>query len=149
MLFVGCSSVETNNKAAGNNNSSNSGRNSQSPLPENEIEKRESANAIKVLQEAKIDVYQNTRFVVNSINDEGKAEGFRCVNMLEDDKNPFSKAGIQLNDIVIAINERNLQTLKEAHFYLDLVKNNQYSSIKIQRGPRTFTLKKVSFTEEG
>lgn len=150
MLLVGCSSVETSNKTAANNNkNSGLGLNSQSAPLENEIQKRETQSAISILKNAKIDVYQDTRFVANSINEEGKAEGFRCVTILENDKNPFSKAGIQINDVVLAINQRELRTLKEAQFFFDLVKANQYSSIKIQRGSRIFTLRKVSFTEEG
>lgn len=112
-----------------------------------ENQKRNQEN-IRALKKAKITIHPNTSFVAESVNNEGKANGFRCVNMLESDSNPFSKAGIQVNDVVIAINDRTLHTLNEANFFLELVKTNNYSSIRIQRGERIFTLRKVNFGEE-
>ncbi len=143
MLLTACSSkeVKQSNK---NTKSSNSEILAE---PEDQVY-AQNKDAVRAMQAVKIDVYEKTRFVANEITDSGKATGFRCVSILENDKNPFSKAGIQVNDVVLAVNNRDLQTVKEASFFLELVKLNKYTSIKIQRGERIFTLKKINFGEE-
>lgn len=143
MFLTACSSKEV--KHSNNNQKSSNGE--MLVQPEDQVY-AQNKDAVRAMQAVKIDAYEKTRFIANAITDNGKATGFRCVSILENDRNPFSKAGIQVNDVVLAVNNRDLQTAKEASFFLELVKLNKYSSIKIQRGERIFTLKKINFGEE-
>ena len=108
--------------------------------------------ADKYNKDAVTEISDKARFIPNRTSGASEGndniQGFRCISMLEDNDNPFYKAGIQVDDVVLAVDERELKTSTQASFYFDLVLNNQYSSIRVQRGARVFTLKKVSFTEE-
>lgn len=138
LLFIGCTSA--NKKASNDAGNMNS---------EDQVSNLSSKNGPRDPSEQVPVSPEGARFVPNAIDNEGNAKGFRCVSILDEHKNPLSKAGIQVDDIVLAVNERELQTSKEASYFFELVRLNQYYSIKIQRGHRIFTLKKVSFTEEG
>ena len=92
---------------------------------------------------------EKSRFIANLLEDaDGSVKGFRCVSLLEEAKNPFAKAGIQVDDVVLAVNDRELTTTEDASYYFGQIRKNTYSSIKIQRGQRIFTLKRVAFSEE-
>lgn len=139
-LVVGCSSAHKKNSKEVVQAVSN-----QSEVTSEEMVKK---NAKIAINKAEV-TPEGAKFAPNAFDSEGNVQGYRCVALLEENTNPLSKAGIQLNDIVIAVNDRDLQSPKEASYFFELVRMNLYHSIKIQRGQRIFTVKKVSFTDEG
>ena len=111
---------------------------------------KSNSNMKKNLKDGEGDLIIHGRFVpYRAPNSNGEIKGFRCVSVLTDEpNNSFFKAGLEAGDIVLAVDSTDLNDKEKAFAALLRVVDNSYSSIRVLRGERAFTLKKVNFNEE-